>query len=118
MGVRTLQVEVLGAHGGLRGDFGVDLDRVQVVGVPGDVHVVPVVVVERTVGVAFDEVRAVAQVGDVVQVAGNDKEEMRRNGEKKTPRGGGFIICLLEKGNYKEKATRLAALFMLHILTS
>lgn len=42
----------------------------QVVSVPGDNDVVPVVVVERLVGVAFDEVGAVAQVGHVVQVAG------------------------------------------------
>lgn len=41
----TFQIQVLGAHGGLRGDFGVDLDHVEVVGVPGNVHVVPVVVV-------------------------------------------------------------------------
>lgn len=68
--MRTFQIQVFGAHGGLRGDFGVDLDRVQVVSVAGYVHVVPVVVVQRTVGVAFDQVRSVAQVGDVVQVAG------------------------------------------------
>lgn len=67
--VLTLQIQVLGAHGGLRGDLGVDLDRVQVVGVARDVHIVPVVVVERAVGVALDEVSAVAQVGDVVQVS-------------------------------------------------
>lgn len=65
----TFQVQVLGAHGGLRGDLGINLDRVQVVGVTGDVHVVPVVVVEWAVGVALDQVSAVAQVGDVVQVA-------------------------------------------------
>lgn len=82
----TFQIQVLGAHGGLRGDFGVDLDRVQVVSVAGYVHVVPVVVVQRTVGVAFDQVRSVAQVGDVVQVAG---EREGGDGEKKARRSGG-----------------------------
>lgn len=68
-GGRTLQVEVLGAHGGLSGDFGVDLDGVEVVGIPGDVHVVPVVVVQGAVGVALDQVGPVAQVRDVVKVS-------------------------------------------------
>lgn len=78
----TFQVQVLGAHGGLRGDLGVDLDRVQVVGVAGDVHVVPVVVVERAVGVALDQVSAVAQVGDVVQVAAARREAGGRRRER------------------------------------
>lgn len=52
--LHTLQVQVLGSCGGLRGDLGVDLDRVQVVCVPGDDDVVPVVIVEGLVGVAFD----------------------------------------------------------------
>lgn len=78
----TFQVQVLGAHGGLRGDLGVDLDRVQVVGVAGDVHVVPVVVVERAVGVALDQVSAVAQVGDVVQVAAAGREAGGRRRER------------------------------------
>lgn len=73
LSVRTLQVQVLGSCGGLRGDLGVDLDRVQVVSVPGDDDVVPVVVVEWLVGVAFDEVGAISQVGHIVQVAGREK---------------------------------------------
>lgn len=65
---RTLQVQVFGSGRCLRGDLGVDLDGVEVVGVSGDDHVVPVVVVERLVGVAFDQVGTVPQVGHVVQV--------------------------------------------------
>lgn len=60
--MHTLKVEVLGAHGGLRGDFGVDLDRVEIVGVAGYVNVVPVVVIEGTVRVAFDQVCSVSQI--------------------------------------------------------
>lgn len=43
--VRTLKIEVLSTHGGLSGDFGVNLDRVEIVSVSGYVHVVPVVVI-------------------------------------------------------------------------
>lgn len=46
---RTLQVQVLGSRGRLRGDLGVYLDSVEVVGVPGDDDIVPVVVVQRLV---------------------------------------------------------------------
>lgn len=46
---RTLQVQVLGSRGRLRGDLGVYLDGVEVVGVPGDDDIVPVVVVQRLV---------------------------------------------------------------------
>lgn len=60
--MHTLKVEVLCAHGGLRGDFGVDLDRVEIVSVSGYVHIMPVVVIEGTVRVAFDQVCSVAQI--------------------------------------------------------
>lgn len=70
--IHTLQVQVFGSCGGLRGDLGVDLDRVQVVSVAGDDDVMPVVVVEGLVGVAFDQVGPVSQVGHVVQVAGRE----------------------------------------------
>lgn len=43
--LRTLQVKILGTHGGLCGDFGVDLNRVEIVSVSGYVHVVPVIVI-------------------------------------------------------------------------
>lgn len=42
----------------------------EVVSVAGDDDVVPVVVVEGLVGVAFDQVGPISQVGHVVQVAG------------------------------------------------
>lgn len=80
--MHTLQVEVLGAHGGLRGDFGVNLDRVEIVSVSGYVHVVPVVVIQRTVRVSFDQVCSVAQVRDVVEVAGKGTKKGERRGLK------------------------------------
>lgn len=43
--MHTLQIQVFGAHGGLCGDFGVDLDCVEIISVPGYVHIVPVVVI-------------------------------------------------------------------------
>lgn len=43
--LRTLKVQVFGSCGGLRGDLGINLDSVEVVGVPGDYDTVPVVVV-------------------------------------------------------------------------
>ena len=43
----------------------------QVVGVAGDHDVVPVVVVERLVGVPLDEMSTVPQVGHIVQVSGD-----------------------------------------------
>lgn len=50
----------------------------QVVSVSGNVHIVPVVVVERAVRVAFDQVCAVAQVGDVMKVAGEEEKRERK----------------------------------------
>ncbi len=46
---RTLQVQVFGSCGRLRRDLGINLDGVEVVGVPGDYDVVPVVVVQGLV---------------------------------------------------------------------
>lgn len=68
--LHTLKVQVLGSCGSLRGDLGVYLDHVEVVSVAGDDDVVPVVVVEGLVGVAFDQVGPISQVGHVVKVAG------------------------------------------------
>lgn len=79
---RTLQVQVFGSGRCLRGDLGVDLDGVEVVGVSGDDHVVPVVVVERLVGVAFDQVGPVPQVGHVVQVTAIGQGGKRETWEK------------------------------------
>lgn len=42
----------------------------EVVGVPGDYDIVPVVVVQRLVGVAFDQVGSIPQVRHIVQVTG------------------------------------------------
>lgn len=71
LSLRTLQVQVFGSCGRLRGDLGIDLDGVEVVGVPGDYNVVPVVVVQGLVGVAFDQVGSVSQVGHIVHVTGS-----------------------------------------------
>lgn len=49
----------------------------QIVRVPGNVHIVPVVVIKRTVGVALDQVRSVSQVRDVMKVAGEQMEKGR-----------------------------------------
>lgn len=65
---RTLQVQVFGSGRCLRGDLGVNLDRVEVVGVSGDDHIVPVVVIQRLIGVAFDQVGSVPQVRHVVEI--------------------------------------------------
>lgn len=64
----TLQIQVFGSSGGLCGDLGVNLDSVEVVGVPGDNDVVPVVVIQWLVGVAFDQMGSISQVGHIVQV--------------------------------------------------
>lgn len=67
----TLQVQVFGSCGCLCGDLGINLDGVEVVSVPGDDDIVPVVVVQGLVGVAFDQVGSISQIGHVVQIAGN-----------------------------------------------
>ena len=69
--LHTLQVQIFGSWGCLRGDLGINLDHVEVVGVPGDDDIVPVVVVEGLVGVAFDQVGSISQVRHIVQVTGN-----------------------------------------------
>ena len=43
----------------------------EVVGVPGDDDIVPVVVIQGLVGVAFDQVGSIPQVRYVMQVPGN-----------------------------------------------
>lgn len=51
----TFKVQVASAVGVLGDGAGVDLKRVHVVFVPGHHHVVPLVVIERLVGVALHE---------------------------------------------------------------
>lgn len=68
--LRTLQVQVFGSCGRLCGDLGINLDSVEVVGVPGDYDIVPVVVVQGLVWVAFDQVGSISQVRHIVQVTG------------------------------------------------
>lgn len=41
----------------------------EVVGVPGDYDIVPVVVVQGLVGVAFDQMGSIPQVRNIVQVS-------------------------------------------------
>lgn len=55
----------------------------EVVGVSGDDHVVPVVVVERLVGVAFDQVGPIPQVGHVVQVTAIEQGGKGETSEKR-----------------------------------
>lgn len=64
--VHTLQVQVFGSCCCLRGNLGVNLDSVEVVGVPGDYNIVPVVVVQGFVRVAFDQVGSIPQVRHIV----------------------------------------------------
>lgn len=68
--LHTLQVQVFGSCGRLCGDLGINLDSVEVVGVPGDDDIVPVVVVQGLVGVAFDQMGSIPQVRHIVQVTG------------------------------------------------
>ena len=55
----------------------------EIVSVPGYVHVVPVVVIQRAVRVALDQVCPVAQVRYVVQVARAGHKERREEVVKK-----------------------------------
>lgn len=50
----------------------------EIVSVSGYVHIVPVVVIERTVGVALDQVCSIAQVRNVMKVAREGKREKKR----------------------------------------
>lgn len=45
--ILTLKVQVFGSCGRLRSDFGINLDCMEIIGVPGDDDVVPLVVTER-----------------------------------------------------------------------
>ena len=58
----------------------VDLEDVHIAVVPGDHHVVPLVVVERLVGVALHQRRPVAQVKHVMDVAGEKKTGRHTHG--------------------------------------
>lgn len=66
--LHTFQVQVFGSCGRLCGDLGINLDSVEVVGVPGDYNIVPVVVIQWLIGVAFDQVGSIPQVRHIVQV--------------------------------------------------
>lgn len=52
----------------------------EIVSVSGYVHVVPVVVIKRTVRVALNQVCSVAQVRDVVKVAREGKRKREGRG--------------------------------------
>lgn len=69
----TFEVQVAGAIGVLGDGARVDLEGVYVVGVPGHHYVVPLVVVEGLVRVAFHQRRAVAEVEDVVDEPERDE---------------------------------------------
>ena len=71
----------------------------KVVRVPGYVHVVPVVVIERTVRVPLDQVCSVAQVRDVVEVAAEGTKRGGRKGLKKTEGRKCKLIVFMMKNN-------------------
>lgn len=62
----TFEVQVAGSIGVLSHGAWVDLEGVYVVGIPGHHHIVPLVVIERLVGVALHQRRPVAEIKDVV----------------------------------------------------
>ncbi len=64
----TFEVQVAGSIGVLRDRAGVDLERVHVAVIAGHHHVVPLVVIERLVGVALHERRPIAQVKNIMDV--------------------------------------------------
>lgn len=64
----TFKVQITGSIGVLGDGVGVDFQCVHVVSVAGNHHVVPLVVVQRLVWVAFHQRRSIAQVEDVVDI--------------------------------------------------
>lgn len=64
----TFEVQVPGAVRVLRHGARVDLQRVHVIGVSGNHHVVPLIVIERLLGVSLHERRPVPEVKHVVDV--------------------------------------------------
>lgn len=67
----TFEIEVLGSIDVLCNGLHVYFQRVCVGGVPGDDHVVPLVVVQRIVAVPLEQARPVPQVKHVVDETGN-----------------------------------------------
>lgn len=65
---------------------GIDLQDVHVVVVAGDHHVVPLVVVERLVGVALHQRRPVAQVEHIMDVSAKTRGVPRSSAIKTSPR--------------------------------
>lgn len=64
----TFKVQIAGSIGVLGDGVGVDFQCVHVVGVAGNHHVVPLVVVQLLVWVAFHQRGSIAQVEDVVDI--------------------------------------------------
>lgn len=67
----TFEIEVLGSVDVLCNGLRVHFQRVCVGGVPGDDHVVPLVVVQRIVAVPLQQARPVPQVKHVVDETRN-----------------------------------------------
>lgn len=64
----TFQVQIAGSIGVLGDGVGVDFQCVHVVRVTGNHHVVPLVVIQLLVGVAFHQRGSIAQVENVVDI--------------------------------------------------
>lgn len=67
--VQTFQVQVLGSVDALTGGGGVHLQRVSVAVVPGDGNIVPLIVIQRPLTFALDEVGSVPKVKYIVDVS-------------------------------------------------
>lgn len=65
----TFQIQVLGSHGSLCGDFGVYFDSVKVVCISWDHHIVPVIVIQRCVGISFDEMSSISQIWHIMEIS-------------------------------------------------
>lgn len=58
-------------------DLGIDLEGMQIAVVSGYDHIVPLVVVQSSVTVAFNKVRAVTEVKDIMDVPERERREQR-----------------------------------------
>lgn len=68
-GFRTFQVQVLGSVDALAGGGGVYLQCVSVAVVSGDGYIVPLIVIQRPLTFALDQIGSVSKVKHVVDVS-------------------------------------------------
>lgn len=69
----TFQIQIFGTIDDLSDYLGVHLQTVGVTAVPGDDHVVPLVVIQGAVTVAFDHIGTIAEIKHIVYVPAKDK---------------------------------------------